>query len=226
MKRGLCLLACLTLAAAAGRAQTDMARIRFHLVRPGLAVPEYTFVVDESGKGTYTAVGVPSRASTNKYSVNPVGLAQRVQSLTLNKLAIDKVFGLAREADTFRSCASKRKNIADTGDKELSFHNDTGIDLSCSFNYSESKPVVELTTIFESMAFTLDEARKMEGEEKFDRLGLDGEMTVLVEAVKGGRAMGLSNIQGLLQGLVDDPAVLERVRVQAGKLLEQSAVTL
>ena len=201
-------------------------KVTFHFVRSGVPVPEYTFVVTEFGSGTYTAVGVPVNASTNKYSVaassQPV---KTVQDLALNKAAVDKVFALARSTNGLRGCASKAKGIADTGAKQIIFQEDASLEISCRFNYSESKPVAELTQYFQAMAYTLDEARKMEGEQRFDRLGLDGEMTTLVAAVKNGQAMGLSNIRGVLQGLVDDPAVLERVRVQAGKLLEQSLVT-
>ncbi len=148
-----------------------------------------------------------------------------MQPLSLNPPAANHLFELLRASDGLRGCASKAKGIADTGTKVLTWRTDGQQSVTCTFNFSEAKPVVELTSIFQAMAFTLDLARKMEGEQKFDRLGLDGEMTTLVAAVKDGRAMGLSNIRGTLQALVDDPAVLERVRVQAGKLIEQGMVT-
>ncbi len=207
-------------------AQTDTASVTFHYERPGLEVPVYTFVVFETGAGTYTAEGVPVRASTNKYSMKPTSAAQQtVQSLSLNAPAANHLFELLRASDGLRGCESKAKGVADTGTKVLTYHVAGQQSLSCTFNFSEAKPVAELLNIFEAMAFTLDSARRMEGEQKFDRLGLDGEMTTLTEAVKNGRAMGLSNIRGTLQELVDNPEVLERVRVQAGKLIEQGKVT-
>ena len=172
------------------------------------------------------AEGVPVKASTNKYSLKPVsGPQQTVQDLSLNPPAANHLFELLRASDELHGCASRARGIADTGTKVLTWRNPGRQSLTCTFNYSESRPVAELMKIFQAMAFTLDLARKMEGEQKFDRLGLDGEMTTLVAAVKDGRAMGLSNIRGTLQALADDPAVLERVRVQAAKLIEQGMVT-
>ena len=207
-------------------AQTDGASVTFHYERAGVEVPVYTFVVFETGAGTYTAEGVPVSASTNKYSVKPASAPQQsVQPLSLNAPAADHLFELLRASNGLHGCASKAKGIADTGTKVLTYRRAGQQSLTCTFNFSEAKPIVELMNLFEAMAFTLDTARKMEGEQKFDRLGLDGEMTTLVAAVKDGRAMGLSNIRGTLQALVDDPAVLERVRAQAGKLIAQGEVT-
>ena len=47
---------------------------------------------------------------------------------------------------------------------------------------------------------------------------------LLTEQVKAGRAPGLSNIAPVLQSIANDPEVLERVRGQASRLLEQSAL--
>ena len=219
----LALLFAITLSACA---QTDAASVTFHLERAGLEVPVYTFVVFDTGTGTYTAEGVPVSASTNKYSVKTVsGPQQTVQALSLNAPAANRLFELLRASHDLHGCESKAKGVAYTGTKVLTWRMADQQSVSCTFNFSEVKPVAELMNVFEAMAFTLDLARKMEGEQKFDRLGLDGEMTTLVAAVKDGRAMGLSNIRGTLQALVDDPAVLERVRVQAGKLIEQGMVT-
>jgi hypothetical protein len=46
-------------------------------------------------------------------------------------------------------------------------------------------------------------------------------MSYLVDAARENRAQGLSLIAPVLLSLVNDPAVLERVRTAAGKLLEQ-----
>ena len=61
-------------------------------------------------------------------------------------------------------------------------------------------------------------------EQRFDRLGLDREMGFLVDAVKGGRALGRENIAPVLQGLADDTSLLDRVRTRARTLLQMSAM--
>ena len=215
----------LFLCGAAARGQANGGAVQFHFARPGLAVSEYTLRVAESGAVTYTAKGLAKNTSSNRYAMAaPDGPIETVQEGTLGREMTGRLFALARQTKGLQGCASKAKGIADTGSKELVIREGSGAQVSCSFNFSESKPVVELTNTFEAMAYTLDEARKLEGEQRFDRLGLDGEMAALVDAVKEGRAKGLSVVQGVLQGLVDDPAVLERVRAQAAKLLQQSVV--
>ncbi len=206
-------------------AQDGRATLEFHMVRAGAGVPEYTFVVAEAdGRGTYTAKTIPP-APTNRYAV--VSLAaptESVQAVMLNEAGTRQVFALARAAKGLKDCQSRRKGIADTGAKTLTLR-EGGEVLTCSYNFSENKAVAELTDLLQSMSFTLDEARKMEREQRYDRLALDGEMTLLVTAAKEGRAAGLANIRPVLQALVDDQAVLERVRMQASKLLEQSTMT-
>jgi hypothetical protein len=53
-----------------------------------------------------------------------------------------------------------------------------------------------------------------------DRLGLDQEMDFLTEAVQDGRAQQVCTIRDILQRLVQDDAVLDRVRKRARSLLD------
>ena len=153
------------------------------------------------------------------------GKTRQAVELTVNMR--ERVFRLAQATNGLSHCDAHRKGIADTGAKTLRFHEawKTAADGSfttytCTYNYSEDKAVVELTNVFQGMAATLDMGRKMERDQRYDRLALDGDMTTLSEMVKDGQAVGLASIGGTLRGLADDAAVLERVRVQAGKLVE------
>ena len=136
--------------------------------------------------------------------------------------AAAKIFKAARELNEFNGvCASKLKNIADTGKKTLSYSAADGHG-SCEYNYSENKGVTMLTDTFMGIAYTLDEGRRLEFLHRYDRLGLDAEMITLSQEVDAGRALELGTIAPTLAAIADDTAVLQRVRLRATKLLEQA----
>ena len=83
----------------------------------------------------------------------------------------------------------------------------------------------KLTTLFESIAFTLEEGRRLAVEHKHDRLALDAELGELLDAVKEGRALEVQSIQPVLQEIAEDDAVLERARQRAKKLLDAGNTT-
>jgi hypothetical protein len=145
------------------------------------------------------------------------------QQITLSAATTAKVFKLARSLNRFDiACASKAKNIADTGKKTLSYVGPDGRGTSCIYNYSEEKNVTVLTDMFLAIAFTLDEGRKLEFLHRYDRLGLDAEMITLAHEVDEGRAMELGTIAPTLDVIASDTALIQRVRLRAAKLLERS----
>jgi hypothetical protein len=69
----------------------------------------------------------------------------------------------------------------------------------------------------------MDEGRRLEFLHRYDRLGLDAEMISLGQEVEAGRALELGTIAPALALIVDDTAVIQRVRLRAQKMLEQVA---
>jgi hypothetical protein len=144
------------------------------------------------------------------------------RTLMVSPATTAKIFKTARELNDFNiECASKLKNIADTGKKTLSY---TGADGhgSCVYNFSENKSVTTLTETFQAIAYTMDEGRRLEFLHRYDRLGLDAEMITLSEEVDAGRALELGAISETLTALAEDMAVLQRVRLRAAKMLDQA----
>ncbi len=213
---------CLLFFTAAGFAQTRpqaaVAEVSFHFERPGLPVPKFTLTVDESGVARYEAEEVVSARGAAE--ADPAPMQRLVRTVTLSRAATEKIFANARALDRFNTaCASKAKNIADTGAKTLHYSGDGG-DGSCTYNFSENKRVVLLTELFQGIALTLDMGRKLDFQHRFDRLGLDASMASLVEDVDGGRAMEVGVITPTLRSLADDSEVLQRVRQRAARLLQ------
>jgi hypothetical protein len=177
--------------------------VTFQFDRPALKQPPYTFEIHPDGSGAY------KQGSLNAPIQISVATAQRI-------------FQQAKELSYFGiPCATKLKNIADTGEKVLSYKGPDGAG-SCGYNYSQNETVQKLTDTFQAMALTLDEGKKLESAHKYDRLSLYAEMTTLTDLVKDHRAVEMGLIAKTLRSLADDPDVLEKVRSKAATLLKMA----
>lgn len=201
-------------------ASAKPAEVSFQFERAGLQVPRFTLRVNEDGTGSYQADETESPA--DKGAVQYASPKHIDSTLKLTEPTVEKIFKAARELGRFdMTCETKSKNIANTGKKTLSYTGADGAG-SCTYNYSDNKQVAMLTDTFLFIAFTLDEGRRLEFLHRYDRLGLDEEMNELVQAVKAGHALELGTIAPVLTSIAGDGAVMQRVRSQATKLLEQA----
>jgi hypothetical protein len=195
-------------------------QVTFQFERVGLPVPTFTIQVLENGAARYEAEQAERPATITSMRGEA---AQHVnRTLILTPATTAKIFKTARELNDFNiECASKLKNIADTGKKTLSYAGADGHG-SCVYNFSENKSVTSLTDTFLAIAYTLDEGRRLEFLHRYDRLGLDAEMITLSQEVEAGRALELGAISETLTALAEDMAVLQRVRLRAAKMLDQT----
>lgn len=225
----LCSVAAVCGAQAAGPAGTSSAstaqsEVSFQFERLGLAVPKFTMVVHEDGTGTYKGETAPVSGGTSGMLLQPASPGQAIdRKIKLSTATTEMIFKTARSLNYFNmECASKAKNIADTGKKTLSYAGPDGHG-SCLYNYSENKSVAQLTEMFQSIAFTLDEGRKLDFMHRFDRLGLYSEMDSLKHEVQEKRALELQNISPSLASIANDEALMQRVRERAVMLLNQAS---
>jgi hypothetical protein len=209
------------IAPAADASVTKPAEVSFQFDRTGLPVPRFTLRIREDGTGSYQAdqAETPATATSTRGQA-----AQHVdRTINLTRGTVAKIFKAARAANHFNiECASKAKNIADTGKKTLSYSGADGAG-SCTYNYSENKTIDTLTNTFLGIAYTMDEGRRLEFLHRYDRLGLDAEMISLAQEAEAGRALELGTIAPTLAQITDDTAVIQRVRLRAQKMLEQVA---
>lgn len=197
------------------------AEVSFQFDRAGMAVPRFTLRLRENGTGSYLADQAEIAATANSMRGQA---AQHIEHpINVSRETVAKIFKAARAANYFNTeCASKAKNIADTGKKTLSYAGPDGSG-SCLYNYSESKPVDTLTNTFLAIAYTIEEGRRLDFLHRYDRLGLDAEMISFAGEVEAGRALELGTISPTLALIADDTAVIQRVRLRAQKMLEQVA---
>jgi hypothetical protein len=199
---------------------TNPAEVSFQFERPGLPVPHFNFLLHEDGTGSYQAEQA-ERSATNTSTRGEE--AQHIdRAVLLSPATSAMIFRVARELNYFNvECASKAKNIADTGKKTLNYSGTDGHG-SCVYNYSQNKDVDRLGQTFIAVAYTLDEGRRLEFLHRYDRLGLDAEIAVFAQEVEAGRALELGTISQTLAAIANDEAVMQRVRSRAAKMLEQS----
>jgi hypothetical protein len=210
-----------TAAPATDTTAPKQAEVTFQFDRPGMPVPHFTLRIREDGTGSYKAdqAELPAAATSTRGQA-----AQHIdRQLNLSQGTVAKIFKAARAANHFNiECASKAKNIADTGKKTLAYIGTDGSG-SCSYNYSENKAVGVVNDTFLAIATTIDEGRTLAFLHRYDRLGLDSEMTSFAQEVEAGRALELGTISPTLAAIADDTAVIQRVRLRAAKMLEQTA---
>jgi hypothetical protein len=116
------------------------------------------------------------------------------------------------------TCASKAKNVADSGTKTFTYIA-SGTTTSCTYNYTEVKDLDALTEIFQGMAETMDLGRRLDFLHRFDRLGLDDAIAFLAEEISSGRAIEVGIIEPSLRSIASDAQVMQRVRTKAAALL-------
>ncbi len=219
MSTGVC--AAQTVAMAANAPKSAKPEISFQFERPGLSIPRFTLLIREDGTGTYKADEAP--VSGGGAALQPTTGKQIDRAITLSQSTVMNLFKTARSLDYFNvECASKAKNIADTGKKTLTYSGSDGHG-SCTYNYSENKSVTSLTETLQAIAFTLDEGRRLDYLHRYDRLGLDAEMEALTHEHEMKRALELGTIAPTLTSLANDDALMQRVRMRAVKLLDQAS---
>lgn len=208
---------------APNRASTGAQQVRFTYENQQMQPAKYTFLIDGSGSGHFhSEPGDPPPPDTHSYQHLAEALDRPVQ---LSKSIVDQIFSTARSEKFFAvPCEDTKHKIAFQGTKELAYQGPDG-NGSCTYNWPKSEAVQKLTILFESIAFTLEEGRRLAVEHKHDRLALDSELGALMTALKEGRALEVQSIQPVLQEIADDDAVMDRARQRAKKLLDAGNTT-
>ncbi len=205
--------------AGSAQGQAAGAAIVYRYERPGLPIPSYTYTLHEDGSGDFHAVYQPGpvQGAATAAPATEMNIA-----ITLSAATTARVFQAVRSTDHFRSrCESKAKNVADSGTKTIEYSGPDG-KASCTYNYTENKAVQSVTETFAAITMTLDMGRQLDFDHRYDRLGLDALMTTLVGALKEKNAIEVQTIAPVLQSIVNDGGVIERVRVAAGKMLQMA----
>ena len=207
-----------TAAPASASVSVAKPQVTFAFERVGLPVPKYRLIIQEDGSTVYEGEAVP-QGDNSRYApvVSP---AQPFRSaVRISPATAAHILSMGRKLNHFNiMCASKAKNIADTGTKILSYAAPDGSG-SCTYNFTENKDIESLTETFLGITETMDRGRELDHLHRFDRLGLDAAITFLTQEVSEGHALELGTIAVSLRSIAGDPEVIERARARATKLL-------
>jgi hypothetical protein len=130
----------------------------------------------------------------------------------------ERVFQGAHEHSVLDGNCESHMKVAFQGWKKLTYSGPDG-KWSCEFNYSRDRQVQELGDSLMAVAGTIVEGARLEALHQHDRLGLDRELEFVADAVSDGRLVQICSIQDILERLVSDPEVMDRVRKRAQTLL-------
>jgi hypothetical protein len=185
---------------------------------PGLSPSQWTLTLRPDGTGHFrSSAGKPSDDATP--GIVPPAVDRDIQ---VSAAYAGRAFAAAARHKWFNEACESHIKVAFQGWKTLTYTGPDGRG-SCTYNYSKDREIQDLGDSLEAVAETILEGARLELLLQHDRLGLDAEMEFLVEAVGDGRAQQVGAIREVLERLVQDDTVLDRVRKRARMLLTQSA---
>lgn len=204
--------ACVTLAAPAqprqGSPEVPRATwnsVEFSLQPRDQAAHPWTVRVNANGFGTYSEAGGSGE-----------------QPVTISPATMQRLTHGERRARIGR-CETRQKKVANTGQKTIRY-TETAVDAGCTFNFSEDEDLMDAANAFIAIAETIQAGQRLQHDLRFDRLSLDPEIDSLLGNIKNGSAIEVTNIAPVLQSLVADDHVIDRVRRKAARLLQDSGV--
>ncbi|MGA3132573.1 MAG: hypothetical protein ABSD59_17350 [Terracidiphilus sp.] len=183
---------------------------------PGLSPAQWTLTLRPDGSGHFRSqVGKATGDGAQAIAAPAVD-----RDIQVSAAYAGRVFEAAAHHRWFNEACESHLKVAFQGWKTLTYTGPQGQG-SCTFNFSREKEIQDLGDSLEAVAETILEGARLELLLQHDRLGLDAEMEFLTEAVGDGRAQQICVISDILERLVQDDAVLERVRKRARMLLAQ-----
>ncbi len=142
------------------------------------------------------------------------------QSFQLAPALREKIFELAKAADYFQGDFEYRKHpIAFTGKKTL-VYTANGKSTQTSYNWSDNQAIRDLTDIAMHISNTLEFGQRLAYEYRFEKLGLNQELTKMEEMASHGELAELHVLSPLLQQLANDVSIIHVARLRAARLLK------
>lgn len=202
--------------AAVGQATTETFEAEF--TNPAQAPSHWTLVLHPDGSGSFSSSGGDMAGGNSDMKAPPVNREVRV-----SKDFAERVFQTAYSHKLFNENCDSHLKVAFQGTKTLRYSGPRGSG-SCSFNYSKDREIQTLGDSVIAVEQTIMEGARLELLLKHDPLGLDAEMSYLVQAAKDGRVQQICVIRSILSQLAGDPEVLNEVRKRADSLLADAKI--
>lgn len=192
----------------------DAGTVAFTLDFPHSDPEHYSITMQGDGHAKYVCRGRVSRDSedTETYETEFV----------FSDTTRVKIFDLAKQAHYFSGKVdSGNKKLAFTGAKTLAY-TDGQRTSSADYNFSNLVPVQQLTTLFQSLAATLEYGRHLAYFHRYQKLALDAELKRMEQQAQAGELAEVSAVDSILQEIYDDNTVINVVRARAQRIRDMA----
>jgi len=194
----------------------DPASITFSLDFPNSSPEHYSIAVQSDGHAHYESSGKISAESDVRDDYQT--------DFTLSDATRARIFELAVQAHYFSGKVdSGNKKLAFTGAKKL-VYKDGQRNSSADYNYSQQPAVQQLTTLFQSVAATMEFGRRLTYFHRYQKLALDDELKRMEDQAKRGDLAELQAVSPVLKEIYEDTSVINVVRARAQRIMEMQAL--
>jgi hypothetical protein len=207
------LLSCTVLLVAGilAQAQQSEPKVTFEQSFPGSEPEHYILSITSDCRASYQSNGKLTEQAAADESFH--------FDFTVTQAHCANIFDLTKRAHYFQGrIDSKKKNLAQTGVKTLSY-SDGEKNTKSTYNYSPVSEVQELTAIFQAFEATLEFGRRLDYDHHYQKLALDDELKRMEEVSGNNGLQEISAISPTLQKIIDDPSLMNVVRARAQRLL-------
>jgi len=193
------------------QAQQPDSKVTFEQSFPGSEPGHYIISITSDCHATYQSNGKLTEEAAADEAFH--------FDFTVTQPSCANIFDLTKRAHYFEGKVdSKKKNLAQTGIKTLSYK-DPQKSTKGTYNYSPISEVQELTSIFQAFGATLEFGRRLDYDQHYQKLALDDELKRMEELSGNNGLQEISAISQTLRNIVDDPSLMNVVRVRAQRLL-------
>jgi len=198
-------------ACVAARAQQAGATVGFTLDFQGANPSHYEIVISSDGNGSYSSNG---QLDEHSEPADPAAL-----KFTISENIRSQMFDLVKKTHYLKgNVDSGHKNIANTGNKVLTYK-DADHNSQATYNYSPVPAIQELTAIFQGLSTTLEFGRRLTYFRKYEKLALDDDLKRMEQMQREKNLGDLQAISPVLNGIANDPSVMNVSRARALRLL-------
>lgn len=190
--------------------------VTFTLDFPQSNPAHYLISVDAAGHAHYECTAkVEEDSEAQPYS-------SEFEISTANR---EKIFAWSKQAKYFAGkIDSGNDKVAFTGKKRLSYQ-DGRRSSAAEYNYSNQEAVRQLTTLFQSIADTLEYGRRLAYYHHYEKLALDEELKHMEAQAKSNELSEIQGVAAVLRDIAEDPSVMNVVRARAKELMELGNTT-
>jgi len=208
------LVVCIALLVTPPIRAAEPATVTFSLDFPNSDPDHYSIDVQSDGRAHYECSAKISETSEERETYQT--------DFTFSDATRARIFDLTAQAHYFSGKVdSGNRKLAFTGAKKL-VYKDGHRESAADYNYSSQPTVQQLTTLFQSVAATLEFGRRLAHYHRYQKLALDDELKKMEDEARRGGLVEIQAVKPVLQEIRDDNSVMNVVRARAQRIMDMA----